>query len=122
DMDFGRLGVDLFFVLSGLLMSRILYERRVPLKTFYWRRASRILPVFFLFIASMFTLAQVRELDWPTIEVIASLAFLRTYFPDVSIWQSAVPIGHLWSLNVEEHAYIILALIAAIPFARERAG
>lgn len=121
--DFGRLGVDLFFVLSGLLMSRILYERRVPLKTFYWRRTSRILPVFLLFLAVVYVFAALRELEWTSSEIIASALFLRTYLPaEISIWNTAVPANHLWSLNVEEHSYIALALIAAVPVLRGREG
>lgn len=119
----GRLGVDLFFVLSGVLMSRILYDQRVALATFYWRRISRILPVFLLFLAALYVFAHLRALQWAPGEIIASMLFLRTYFPlDLDIWETAVPAGHLWSLNVEEHSYVVLALIAAIPMMRGREG
>ena len=45
----GFLGVDIFFCLSGLLMSNLLFVKRVPLTNFYKRRISRILPAFVLF-------------------------------------------------------------------------
>lgn len=119
----GRLGVDLFFVLSGLLMSRILYEDRVPLSIFYRRRISRIFPVFALYVGAMICVAWIADLPFGSGEALATLAFLRTYLPpDLSIWQSAVPIGHLWSLNVEEHSYVLLASIASIPLMRRREG
>src|SRR5437868_7217872 len=40
----GRLGVDVFFCLSGLLMSRLLFEKRMSLGLFYKRRFSRVYP------------------------------------------------------------------------------
>lgn len=119
----GRFGVDLFFVLSGLLMSRILFEERTPLPRFYRRRISRILPVFLLYCLTVFGLSQAMSLPWSGSEIVASLTFLRTYFPaDLPIWETAVPVGHFWSLNVEEHSYMFLALIAAVPFLRKREG
>ena len=50
----GRFGVDVFFVLSGLLMSNILFVKRTPLKIFYVRRISRIFPVFFVFVITVY--------------------------------------------------------------------
>jgi peptidoglycan/LPS O-acetylase OafA/YrhL len=48
-------------------------------------------------------------------EALATLTFLRSYLPSgVSIWANQWPIGHLWSLNVEEHSYIYLAIVALI--------
>lgn len=119
---FGRFGVDLFFVLSGRLMSEMLFEARTPLPTFYRRRASRILPVFVLFIGVMILMAIAMDLSWPPGEILSSVFFLRTYLPETPIWSSAVPIGHFWSLNVEEHSYVFLALIAAVPLLRNREG
>src|SRR5579872_1267137 len=46
----GLFGVELFFVLSGLLMARILYEQRMPIGEFYRRRIARIFPLFYLFV------------------------------------------------------------------------
>ncbi len=117
----GRLGVDLFFALSGLLMSRILFEDRVPIGTFYRRRIARILPVFFLYLGVIFTLYSVIETPAPLGEVLTSVVFLRTYF-DPFIWDSPFPIGHLWSLNVEEHSYMLLSLIAGVALLRRRAA
>lgn len=117
----GRLGVDLFFVLSGLLMSRILFEERTPLGTFYRRRISRILPVFLLYLVTIFGVYAALGQVVDTTEALASLTFTRTYIGG-RIWRSEFPIGHLWSLNVEEHSYILLSLIAAIPLMRTAKG
>ena len=43
-INFGTVGVHLFFVLSGLLMTRILFVQKVPLALFYQRRIARIFP------------------------------------------------------------------------------
>ena len=65
------LGVELFFVLSGRLMADILILRREPIGTFFWRRASRILPVPWPYIAVVFlgpaasALYQARRRDNP---------------------------------------------------------
>jgi peptidoglycan/LPS O-acetylase OafA/YrhL len=112
----GRLGVDLFFVLSGLLMSRILFEDRVDLGTFYRRRISRVFPVFALYVAVVFAV-----FPWQPGELVPVLTFTRSY-TDPPIWQSEYPIGHLWSLAVEEHSYVILATLAVIPLVRYRKG
>ena len=51
--DCGALGVELFFVLSGFLMGKILFVRKTPLKTFYQRRISRIFPAAYVFLFAM---------------------------------------------------------------------
>ncbi len=107
-----RMGVDVFFVLSGMLMSKILFEKRLSLKDFYIRRLSRIFPVLVVYITAIYCISWLYSIDFRFTEIFASLFFLRTYLPaDPGIWDTKVAIGHLWSLNVEEHAYIILSLI-----------
>ena len=119
--DRGFLGVDIFFCLSGMLMSHILFERRVSLAAFYKRRVSQILPVFVLFVLAVYgTAAFFRQPFTPT-EFLATLFFLRTYLPaDFGIWQPSLPIGHLWSLNVEEHCYVLLGLVTLLALSKGR--
>lgn len=108
----GRLGVDLFFCLSGYLMGGILFQQKQPLKKFYKRRISRILPAFIVFVLAMHAFAFIKGLDFSSLEFVSTLLFLRTYIPDsIGIWKSALPIGHIWSLNIEEHCYIFMSLI-----------
>lgn len=110
-----RLGVDLFFVLSGMLMSIILFEKRINLKDFYIRRFSRVFPALFLFLFATYSLATVAGWEYQIREVFANLIFIRTYYPsDPHIWDGIVPTGHLWSLNVEEHAYLIMSIMTII--------
>jgi peptidoglycan/LPS O-acetylase OafA/YrhL len=111
-MDAGRLGVDIFFVLSGTLMGNILFIKKVNLKTFYIRRFSRVIPVFVVFVCVLFSLYWLLGDKTPVEHIFPTLLFLRTYFPsEISIYQSSIPIGHLWSLNVEEHAYVIMSVL-----------
>jgi peptidoglycan/LPS O-acetylase OafA/YrhL len=113
--DVGRIGIDVFFCLSGMLMSGILFVRRMPLGLFYKRRMSRILPVFVLFVCVVFGWAWLRGQPASGAEFGYTLTFLRTYLPaSPGLWDSPLPIGHLWSLNIEEHCYLALGLLAAI--------
>jgi peptidoglycan/LPS O-acetylase OafA/YrhL len=110
----GGLGVTTFFVLSGLLMSELLFIKRVRLTDFFARRFSRVVPLFWLFVVAMTVYAatlQRPRYDVPMVELAVTLAFLRTYLPPgMDIWADQWAIGHLWSLNVEEPSYVYLAL------------
>ncbi len=109
------MGVDVFFVLSGMLMSVILFEKRISLRDFYIRRFSRIYPAFFVCVILMFTAATFLSVEYTVWELIASLSFLRTYTPvEPDIWSSGVVVAHLWSLNVEEHAYVFLSAMTLL--------
>lgn len=114
----GAFGVQLFFVLSGYLIGGLLFVKKESLRGFAVRRASRILPVFFLFVLAMVIYAenfQPTYYDVTARELIPTLTFLRSYFPaDLNIFARSWPIGHLWSLNIEEHSYLYLTLAALV--------
>jgi peptidoglycan/LPS O-acetylase OafA/YrhL len=108
-MNLGGLGVNLFFVLSGLLMGRLLFLDQVPIRTFYRRRIARIFPLayFFLIAIACWTIWSARAFDWT--ELAAASVFMNNYIrPD----RPVMPFGHFWSLCVEEHSYIMLSLVA----------
>lgn len=120
-VEFGWLGVDIFFVLSGLLMAKILFVRRVSLKDFYVRRISRILPVFLIYVGCIYGAGYLFWNSEESANVLSTVFFLRTYLPsDPSIWHTDLPIGHIWSLNVEEHSYVFLSLVTTIAVLRNR--
>lgn len=110
-LNFGRLGVDFFFVLSGLLMARLLFIKKVPISLFYRRRIARIFPTHFLFllVIIVFFLASEKELNFP--EIATAALFINNYLQG-DIGHNIMPFGHIWSLSVEEHAYVFLSLIA----------
>ena len=110
-----RLGVDIFFVLSGMLMARLLFEKRVDLKTFYVRRFSRVFPALLVFVVVTYLVASLAGWQYSFSEIFANLTFIRTYFPvDPHIWSGEVPVKNLWSLNVEEHAYVVMSLMTLV--------
>ena len=102
----GRLGVSLFFVLSGFLITGLLLESKPRLhyfSKFYTRRALRILPAYLVTIAVLviFSLA-------PWKFVFLSLAYMSNLTPLFSI-PIAYPV--LWSLAVEEHFYFFWPIV-----------
>jgi peptidoglycan/LPS O-acetylase OafA/YrhL len=108
-----------------MLMAELLFIKRTPLSTFYWRRASRILPAFLVFVLVVYIAEQVEGNARPWDDFLATALFLRSYFPVHSdIWSSGIPIGHIWSLNVEEHAYLLMSLLTlpAALLSRRRAA
>ena len=107
--DFGWLGVDLFFVLSGYLISTLLIKeyqakKSVNVKRFFVRRGFKIYPAFYVFL--IFTLLfeyfdKGRLFD--TVQIVSETFYLQSYLPHISL--------HSWSLAVEEHFYIVTGLI-----------
>lgn len=112
-INLARVGVNWFFVLSGLLMGQLLFVKNVPFDVFYKRRVTRIFPVFylFLFVVLVWWLMSGRIVD--TQEFLSAYFFLRNYIWPVNAAHS-MPIGHLWSLAVEEQCYVILTLLALL--------
>ena len=108
--NFGRLGVELFFVLSGRLMADLLFIKRIELPRFFYRRASRVLPVSLLFVVTAYIVFPhgINELyKWGAL---ASAAMVVNYTQLFGIGSAVT--GHYWSLCVEEHSYIALGLVA----------
>lgn len=115
---FGWVGVQLFFVLSGyLITSLLLKEKENPLgfyiKRFYWRRTLRIFPIYYLyiaFVAAVFLLKGIPE-DFPQL-----FPFLATYtfnfYPLVGTYSyHDLFFTHFWSLSVEEQFYLMWPVV-----------
>jgi peptidoglycan/LPS O-acetylase OafA/YrhL len=107
---YGAKGVDLFFGISGFLITARLIEEherrgRIGLGGFYVRRFCRILPPYFVLLAFFALAAATGLLAISRRELLASAVFLRNYvgLPEGSGWYT----GHLWSLAVEEHFYLL---------------
>lgn len=112
----GWIGVDLFFVLSGFLITGLLLEARATrshyFRTFYLRRALRIFPLYFLYLAVVFGVALiVLPNDWRTALLVRSRWLYLTYTANLAIprQDEVWPLwtGHLWSLCVEEQFYMV---------------
>lgn len=115
---FGWLGVDLFFVLSGFLVSGLLFKEylksgKVRVGRFLIRRGFKIYPPFYIFV--LFSVAvyywQTHSFYKPS-EILPEIFYLQTYLPH--IWD------HTWSLAVEEHFYLALALLIPLGIATHR--
>lgn len=111
-MKMGPLGVELFFVLSGRLMAEILFVERFPLKTFYIRRFSRIFPAMAVFITLAFLVLMNSSLRFKPAFILTDLTF--TYNFAAVFGHRSPAIDHIWSLCIEEHAYLLLGLIALL--------
>jgi peptidoglycan/LPS O-acetylase OafA/YrhL len=106
----GAMGVRFFFVISGFLITWLLLREiaesgRVNLKAFYVRRAFRILPVYYVFLAVCYTLRGAYPGGLSPAEWFANLLFLTNYTD--AKWIT----GHLWTLAVEEQFYVIWPLV-----------
>ena len=115
----GVAGVGVFFVLSGFLITRLLVADREAgrgLGGFYNRRVARIFPAYFLTLAAVALFRPGRELGWASTFTLnlRYMTGLREYFHVDAGPGGAPPIGHLWSLCVEEHFYWLWPLAVAL--------
>ena len=110
----GALGVTMFFVLSGFLITWLLLAEHddtgtVSLRHFYIRRSLRIFPAFYAYAALVIGLAIAtsREIDWP--HTISSLLYVSNYYVAMN-GEVATPLSHSWSLGIEEQFYLLWPL------------
>ncbi|MBT8155929.1 acyltransferase [Epibacterium ulvae] len=118
----GFLGVDLFFVLSGFLITQILIREfntsgSISISQFYWRRAKRILPpllaVMLVSLPAAWIILLPSELERFSLSLLSALAFISNafWFFELSEYgaQSGLlqPFLHTWSLAIEEQYYIV---------------
>jgi peptidoglycan/LPS O-acetylase OafA/YrhL len=126
----GWLGVDLFFVLSGfliggLLLSELARHGKVDVTRFLVRRGLKIYPPYFVFLAYLFAMPLAKAVKNHG-DVGATFGGLwKSLWPNFLFLQNYVgtnPIGHTWSLAVEEHFYLVLpfALVALAAAGRTR--
>jgi peptidoglycan/LPS O-acetylase OafA/YrhL len=133
----GYLGVDLFFVLSGFLISTLLLEEwvthgRIDLANFWARRARRLLPALFLVVLALALYLVANAvfgapganalIDLPTLrgDAISTLLYVgnwhaiyahQSYFAQFS---SPSPLQHTWSLAIEEQFYLVWPLVVLL--------
>lgn len=118
----GFVGVDVFFTLSGFLITRLLideHHRRggVSMKNFYIRRGLRLLPALFALVAGVWLAAAL--LDVPRIEdrlgerSLWALSYVANW-RDVVTGTHGGPFSHIWSLSVEEQFYVIWPVVAVV--------
>ncbi|MFO1019356.1 MAG: acyltransferase [Planctomycetales bacterium] len=117
---FASFGVEVFFVLSGFLITVLMMREidrtdKLDLGAFYRRRAYRILPAY---VALLIVVAVLQLCDLTSLRAIDWLAAL-TYtinFLERPAWE----IGHAWSLSIEEHFYLLWPMVVVLVPAKRR--
>lgn len=123
----GFLGVEVFFVISGYLITLLLLAESekngsISLKEFWWRRARRLLPALWVVVLGVVVFAalfQREMLGTLRGDVVAALLYGFNWF---QIWVGTsyftsfefVPLRHLWSLAVEEQFYLIWPVVMLV--------
>jgi len=107
----GFIGVDLFFVLSGYLITSLLQREffstgNISLSKFYARRALRLIPAMIICVIFCNILWSYTVLPNGNIQSMATISSLL-YFTDLMSDYVCGNMAHLWSLSVEEHFYLI---------------
>jgi peptidoglycan/LPS O-acetylase OafA/YrhL len=120
----GFVGVDIFFVISGFLISSIIFDEldtnSFSIATFYGRRVRRIFPALLIVLAStliagrlLLTGADLKQL---ALQVVAGIGFFSNLlsWSEIGYFDVAAetkPLLHLWSLGVEEQFYAVWPLL-----------
>lgn len=118
-------GVEAFFVLSGFLITWMLLREQasrghIALGPFYRRRAARLLPAFYAYVALGAALLTLRHRPVPWGAVASASLYVVNYYQALTGAESHY-LSHAWSLAVEEQFYVLWPLALALLFAR-RAG
>jgi peptidoglycan/LPS O-acetylase OafA/YrhL len=127
---YGPYGVELFFVLSGFLITGILYDTHNVchyFRNFYMRRFLRIFPLYYGVLALVFLVAPlIPTLRGPTLDYLvhrqawAWLYAVNIYIGEQGEWCFSY-LNHFWSLAVEEHFYLLWPLVVFVLARRPQA-
>ncbi|WP_321961120.1 acyltransferase family protein [Paraburkholderia sp. J7] len=127
----GFVGVDLFFVISGFLISTIIFESveegRFSYVEFYMRRIRRIFPALVVVLAACLVAGWFLLMPEEYQQLGKHLVAGATFLSNIALWREAgyfddtaatKPLLHLWSLGVEEQFYIFWPLLASFAYRR----
>ena len=131
----GFVGVDIFFVLSGYLISSIIFRAlqagRFSYADFYARRVRRIFPALGLVLLSCLLFSAVFTFPSQARQIGQHVAAGSVFASNIALWMEAgyfdaasefKPLLHLWSLGIEEQFYILWPLAAVAVFRWRRHG
>ena len=110
----GGLGVEIFFVISGFLITNLLLReirrtQRISLKSFYVRRSLRIFPAYACLLLTVFVVAQLGFASVTSRDWLAAVTYTLNF-----VHRPAWEVGHGWSLSIEEHFYLLWPLVLLI--------
>jgi len=130
-LDFGWIGVDLFFVLSGYLITGILLDTRTApnyFSSFYGRRVLRIFPLYYFALTTILFLALLAANGW-LMQVLPVRADWKLYYLYIDNWWPLRQdvyrpniIGHFWTLAVEEQFYLAWPMLVFLISRRRLMG
>lgn len=116
----GYVGVDIFFVISGYLISRILFielnEHRFSFTAFYGRRIRRLFPALAACLAAVLAFGFVSLMPFELAQLGKHVFFGAAFLSNIGLWSESgyfdaaahlKPLLHLWSLGIEEQFYIL---------------
>jgi peptidoglycan/LPS O-acetylase OafA/YrhL len=114
----GQVGLDLFFALSGFLITALLLGEHgrtggIRVGNFLWRRLLRLLPALVVLMAGLFVASTVTGRYTPR-EMLGSAAWVLTFSTNIGVHDVIVEVGHTWSLSVEAHFYVGWGLVTAL--------
>ncbi|OCK60347.1 hypothetical protein LMTR3_35115 [Bradyrhizobium sp. LMTR 3] len=125
----GYVGVDVFFVISGFLISKILFgettEHRFSFRAFYWRRIRRIFPALAVCLAAVLAYGFVSLMPSELAHLGKHVFFGAGFLSNIVLWSesgyfdhaaSLKPLLHLWSLGIEEQFYIFWPALLWVAF------
>jgi peptidoglycan/LPS O-acetylase OafA/YrhL len=111
----GSLGVAVFFVISGFLITHLLLKElratgTISLRRFYLRRTFRIFPPFYVFLLVIAILSLLHKVHVSAISIFVAGTYTWNYVPLPETWI----LGHCWSLTLEEQFYLLWPACMAI--------
>lgn len=106
----GFIGVDLFFVISGFLITYLLLRERektgaISLSRFYVRRALRLYPALIVLVIVVTPLAWAFQIGYPIVDGLAALLYVTNFYSN--LFPHLTLLLHTWSLAVEEQFYLV---------------
>ena len=112
--DVGSIGVDVFFVISGFLITLLLVRESrargtVSLRAFYVRRAFRIVPAYVAYVGIVGTV-----LAFTSYRLHATMWLRLATFTTSLVGSESWYVGHTWSLSVEEHFYLVWPVVFVV--------
>ena len=124
----GFIGVDVFFVISGYLITGIIAKsiagNSLTIKDFYVRRIKRIIPAYFAMVAATLIAGIIFLIPTDLINLSKSAISTALFFSNIYFWISSgdyfatpaenQPLLHMWSLSVEEQFYIFFPIILSV--------
>jgi peptidoglycan/LPS O-acetylase OafA/YrhL len=127
----GFVGVDVFFVISGYLITGIiareLSDHTFSMRKFYERRARRILPALYLVVVASMVVAWFVLSPWQLTSFMRSVLAVSVFSANIFFWRSTdyfaqvaeeSPLLHTWSLSVEEQFYVAFPFLLAFLWKR----